>query len=333
MNYLSIAAMFRDEAACLREWLLFHLMNGVDHFRLYDNGSTDDFLGAIQDLVVAGVVDLVRWEDGTDQSQRNMYHHAIESLRGQSRWVAFIDVDEFLFSPAALHLCQLLGDFERFPGVVVNWQIYGSSGLEQRDGLVLDSFTRRAPRSYFRNFRVKSVVDPAQVESASGAHFFTYTNGRKAVDSARRAGRRRGPIDLLDPVQAQDPLACRFGASAGSDRRSTADQPLRGQVPGRVPGQVPAVRPPVLPQQSIPRILGDPRPERGGRPDSGAGRAEALPLDGPPARSPHPSQATHPLTANRHGAGGCNDRVSCLALGCVGRGPGLKRCCRTGRCT
>jgi len=210
MKYLSIAAMFRDEATCLREWLLFHLINGVDYFRLYDNGSTDDFLGAVHDLVDARIVDLVRWEDRTDQSQQNMYHHAIESLKGRSRWVAFIDVDEFLFSPAAPKLCQVLGDFERFPGVVVNWQIYGSCGLEQREGLVLDSFIRRAPRGYFRNFRVKSVVDPNQVESALGAHFFSYTAGRRAVDECGEPVDVVSRKDLRDCIQDRDPMAARF---------------------------------------------------------------------------------------------------------------------------
>lgn len=210
MNYLSIATMFRDEAACLREWLLFHLINGVDHFRLYDNGSSDDFLSQIDDLVVAGIVDLVRWENSSDQSQQIMYHHAIESLKSRSRWIAFIDVDEFLFSPVVPKLSQLLGDFEQFPGVVVNWQIYGSSGLERRDGLVLESFTRRAPRDYFRNYRVKSIVNPLQVESALGAHFFSYAARQMAVDEHREPIDVVYREDLSDAIQGRDPLAIRF---------------------------------------------------------------------------------------------------------------------------
>lgn len=38
---LAVCAIFKDEAAYLREWLDFHLLMGVEHFYLYDNGSSD----------------------------------------------------------------------------------------------------------------------------------------------------------------------------------------------------------------------------------------------------------------------------------------------------
>ena len=40
MVYLSLCAIMKDESPYIREWLLFHLEVGVEHFYLYDNGIT-----------------------------------------------------------------------------------------------------------------------------------------------------------------------------------------------------------------------------------------------------------------------------------------------------
>jgi hypothetical protein len=41
MDNIAICAIFKNEGPHLLEWLAFHNMTGVDHFVLYDNGSTD----------------------------------------------------------------------------------------------------------------------------------------------------------------------------------------------------------------------------------------------------------------------------------------------------
>ena len=45
--YLSICAIYRDEAFYLREWLEFHRLVGVERFFLYHNLSIDDHLSVL----------------------------------------------------------------------------------------------------------------------------------------------------------------------------------------------------------------------------------------------------------------------------------------------
>ena len=40
--YLSIVAIFKNESWILKEWIEHYLNQGVDHFFLIDNGSTDN---------------------------------------------------------------------------------------------------------------------------------------------------------------------------------------------------------------------------------------------------------------------------------------------------
>ena len=43
-NYFSICMNFKDEAIYLKDWVEYHLSIGVDHFYLYNNESSDNFL-------------------------------------------------------------------------------------------------------------------------------------------------------------------------------------------------------------------------------------------------------------------------------------------------
>ena len=50
-RYLVACAIFRDEAPYLAEWIAFHRLVGVEHFFLYDNGSTDDPRAVLDPLI------------------------------------------------------------------------------------------------------------------------------------------------------------------------------------------------------------------------------------------------------------------------------------------
>jgi len=220
LAYLSICAIFRDEAPYLPEWIEFHRLVGVEHFFLYDNGSVDGSRQVLEPWVRAGVASIadcsIPLEEG---GQGWAYSDALERSRGHTRWLAFIDLDEFLFSPGPTPLPDVLREYEGHPGVVVNWQVYGSSGLSARtEGLVIESFVRRARTQWVRNRRVKSIVDPSRARRAIGPHFFEYLDGALAVTEdhqlvrviKRRAWARRMRRRLSRlPVIETDPYAIR----------------------------------------------------------------------------------------------------------------------------
>ena len=57
--YLSVGAIFRDEARYLPEWLEFHLCQGVEHFFLYDHHSSSDaHMPVLDPYIAAGLVTL-----------------------------------------------------------------------------------------------------------------------------------------------------------------------------------------------------------------------------------------------------------------------------------
>lgn len=221
--YLSICAIFKDEAPYLSEWIEFHRLVGVERFFLYDNGSGDGGREVVEPWVRRGIVSVEECSIPLGEGGQGWaYADALRRARGRTRWLAFIDVDEFLFSPGPTLLPDVLRDYERHPGIVVNWQVYGSSGQTTAgDGLVIERFVRRARTRWVRNRRVKSIVDPQRAVRPIGPHFFDYTDGALAVTEdhepvrviEHRAWARRMRRGLLRlPLIETDPYAVRHSS-------------------------------------------------------------------------------------------------------------------------
>jgi hypothetical protein len=56
LAYLSICAIFKDEAPYLAEWIEFHRHVGVERFLLYDNLSTDNGREVLEPWARTGIV-------------------------------------------------------------------------------------------------------------------------------------------------------------------------------------------------------------------------------------------------------------------------------------
>ena len=181
--YLSAAAAIRNEAPYLDEWLAFGVLEGIEHFLLYDNASTDNTREVLQPWIGAGIVELVDWPlHWKSKSQSKAFLDALDRLRGHTRWAAFIDPDEYLFSPTGKKVSDVLRQYEDHAGVIVNWQCYGTSGHKTRPpGLTIEGFTRRARSKWARNCRVKTIVDPSLAIEPQSAHLFRVQAGHSLV--------------------------------------------------------------------------------------------------------------------------------------------------------
>jgi hypothetical protein len=202
--YLSVCTMYRDHARDLREWLEFHLVAGAEHFFLYDNGSVDNHVEVLGPYLDAGIVDLHEWP--VQPGLVPAFDHCVEHHRAGSRWIAFIDIDEFLFSPTGAPLPDVLRAYEDAPGIGVNRVPFGPSGHATRPpGLVIENYLRR-PK--VMQTVIKSIVDPTAVERCGGAHHFLYRDGRLAVDELKRE---------LDPAREIPPEVARAGKTPRSN--------------------------------------------------------------------------------------------------------------------
>jgi hypothetical protein len=200
MHYLAACGIYLNEAHYLEEWIEFHRLVGVEKFFLYDHESTDEHEQVLKPYVDDGTVVVKHWPD--QPGQPSAFRDCLEEHRDEARWIAFLDLDEFLFSPQLRPLPEVLEAYEQHPGVIVNWCMFGPSGHETRpEGLVLENYRLRAADDHPLNHLVKSVVDPRRAVRVAGGinpHCFEYSDGF-AVDELFRP-RDRNPHSKTDTV-------------------------------------------------------------------------------------------------------------------------------------
>lgn len=173
---LAIVLIVRNEADHIAEWARFHLLAGVSHFYVYDNGSTDATLARMQ-AVAAGHMTVMPWDQKLYEgrfgfeihNQVLAYAHALRNFGGRHRWLSFIDVDEFLVPRRDKSLIEALRPLEAHSNISLPWHMFGRSGhLTPPDGGVLANYTRRHahPEVFSKgtsNF--KMIVDPCRVSA------------------------------------------------------------------------------------------------------------------------------------------------------------------------
>ena len=160
---LAIAAIIKNEAPYILEWLSYHHAAGVTKFYIYDNGSTDDTIKILQPFIKSGVVELI--DCPLKAGQLQAYQDAIVRSRFVCKYLAIIDADEFLVSvdgeslPAEVE--KLMEKYPAAAGIGARWRCFGSSGEQAyRQTEVVKRFLWRAKDDFLPNKHIKSIFNP-----------------------------------------------------------------------------------------------------------------------------------------------------------------------------
>ncbi|MCH5225151.1 MAG: glycosyltransferase family 92 protein [Muribaculaceae bacterium] len=180
-HYLAVCVIAKNEGPYFKEWLDWHISQGVEKFYVYDNESTDETTEVLKPYIEKGIVDYTFFPGY--RRQLAAYDDCFRRHRFHTRWLAFIDMDEFILPLKDSSIPEYLRDLEEFPVVEVNWLCYGSSGQKKKmPGGVMQRFRRHSLPDHPLNRHVKSIVDPRRVYCMTGCHEAARING-KAADS------------------------------------------------------------------------------------------------------------------------------------------------------
>lgn len=207
---LAVCAIFRDEAPYLKEWIEFHRLVGVERFYLYNNLSQDDYQKVLTPYVKRGIVQLIDWsQDYADVGtwsgiQNGAYDDCLRLTKGKVRWLAFLDIDEFLFPARGNNLREFLKPYRHFGGVGVNWQLFGTGriGKIPEGKLLIETLLYRGETNFPDNIHIKSIVQPEKVHRSLSPHHCLYLNGHYQVDSNKtRFEGPYAPSVLVDKIR------------------------------------------------------------------------------------------------------------------------------------
>ncbi len=222
MHYLSLCLFIKDENQYLPEWVEFHKLVGVEHFFIYDNDSRIPVSRTLEEDVREGTVTVTRFPGSAQHIPA--YSSCLQSFGKASRWIGFIDGDEFLCPSVGNDLKAILQAFEPYGGLGVNWVMFGSSGHQTRPpGLQIDGFTLRPPDDYPPNTHIKSIVQPRYVRRVLGTHTFEPAPGTPIVNE--RFQKVDGPFSpfSVEKIRLNHYWTRSRGEFADKIRRGTSD--------------------------------------------------------------------------------------------------------------
>ena len=198
LHDLAVVALLKAGAHhYLKEWLDYHLAAGVEHFFLYNASEDDDNREVLKPYIEARQVDLFSAPHETTAVP--VYNDAVRRFKFTCRYMAFIDVDNFIFPKTDGSIVEVVDEIlsvdQRAEALVINRQYFGSNHRKEADYSrgVLERFTRRAPRDWFEpptentlpvgNIHVQTIANPRFVRYIVNPHFAYYFDGKFAVNS------------------------------------------------------------------------------------------------------------------------------------------------------
>ena len=138
---ISISSCFKNEGPFLKEFIEYHLFIGYDHFYLYNNNSTDNYQEVLRPYIERGVVTLI--DLPVVPVQGPAYQHFNDHFRNETKWVTFIDLDEFVCPQKVDNVKDWIKRFSKYPLVCIYWKYFASSGLIEHDynKLVIEQYS------------------------------------------------------------------------------------------------------------------------------------------------------------------------------------------------
>lgn len=184
---VAIVAIAKNEGLYVREWLEFHRMIGVSKIYFYNNESSDNTEEILRPYINEGFVEYT-YIPGVGR-QLDAYNDAVRKHRNECRYMAFIDLDEYImpeipFTNIGECINNILSNKSNAAGIALNWCLYGNSGHDKRpSGLITENYIDRAKETNPLNHMIKTVCNPRLVKDYISPHYPKYYLGAISVDS------------------------------------------------------------------------------------------------------------------------------------------------------
>ena len=151
MDYLSVCAIFKQENPFLKEWLDYYAPK-IDSFYLCCNDEDDKEAKSI-----IKPYNVHYYHQVGEELQMGFYNQILKEAK--SRWIAFIDLDEFIVN------IHNLEHYEQYGGLVLNMICFGANGLIEFPISQTQQLTKRLPDhcGWPGHSFIKSIVNPDKV--------------------------------------------------------------------------------------------------------------------------------------------------------------------------
>jgi hypothetical protein len=172
--FLCIVAIFKNEALILEEWLNHYINQGVEHFYLIDNGSTDNYKNI---LLKFNNVTCITDDEKYKQSEH--YNKYLSTIKSSSKWVIVVDLDEFIYARNGFNSIKSVLLTIDCDVLSIGWKMFGSSNHIEQPLSVRTGFTYRQKGASLRENN-KEIIRTSVLHKFISPHQ-QLTSGKKIV--------------------------------------------------------------------------------------------------------------------------------------------------------
>jgi hypothetical protein len=171
--YLTLGAVIRNQSHYVKEWLGFHYLMGVERFCIALHQCTDDTEAKIDELPFRKQIELFKIGGNAQHVQMGAYKKLHEMFGKFTKWMLFIDSDEFMFPLKVNNLVELLHRYEKFSSLSACQRMFGHANQVIRpEGLSIEKFIWAThPANDSGDRAIKSIYQPQYFRAFFSPHF------------------------------------------------------------------------------------------------------------------------------------------------------------------
>lgn len=179
--FLSVCCIIKDEVD-LEEWIVYNRLIGVQHFYIYDNESIVPLRIRLGSEYFSKCCTIIDFPGKCKQLEA--YRHCINNYKNNTRWMMFIDGDEYVypkFDGTLIKFIRRMNSEQNCDAIGINWVMFGCNGHDKiPDGLVIENFTARESKF---NRHIKSICNPRKIINFGNPHFFRLQDPNKYINA------------------------------------------------------------------------------------------------------------------------------------------------------
>jgi glycosyltransferase involved in cell wall biosynthesis len=164
MYYLSVLSTFKNETMNLKIWLEHYIWQGVEHFYLIDNGSTDNPLEILQEYIDKNIVSYFYLPEKHNQVKNYRKIFDEEKLKETTEWLIVCDLDEFFYGVDNKLITKIKSLNNFFDYILCNWEMFGSDGLIEQPFDIRTSITHCDKKLWKET---KYIFKPKKIKNSS----------------------------------------------------------------------------------------------------------------------------------------------------------------------
>ena len=127
---IGLCLIAKQENKYIKEYVDYYLKLGFHKIILYDNNNIngENFDDILKKYINKNFVEIINYR-GLDKPQKIAYFHCYNTNKNNFDWIAFYDVDEFLFlgNYKNARLFFSLSKFKNCSSILLNWKYYGDN--------------------------------------------------------------------------------------------------------------------------------------------------------------------------------------------------------------